>query len=96
MPRRSAVSSFAPALLGLAIAAVLAPAHAASPAEPAADDTADELDRVVVTGFKREYRTRRADSALGLSADVLATPLSVVSIPSDLLKDQQVRNEVGS
>lgn len=58
-----------------------------SPVEAEADG-----EDIVVTAFDREYRTDQADTALGMSAEVLDTPLSITVIPADLLADQQINN----
>jgi iron complex outermembrane recepter protein len=61
-----------------------------TPETPVQESTT--LETITVTGFRREYRTREAGAALGMSADALATPLAVTVIPKDLLADQSITN----
>lgn len=56
-----------------------------------ADDVV-ELDRFEVGAFRREYVAPATSTGLGLDADVFDTPLTLVSIPMDILTDQQVNN----
>lgn len=71
-----------------------APAPSPTPAPAAAKAEAEgtTMDAIEVRGFQRRYYETDASTGLGFSASVLATPLSVVSIPTDLLDDQQVNN----
>lgn len=60
-----------------------------------AQDTGEagaEAGEIIVTAFDRAYRIDETATAIGLSASVLDTPLSVTVIPSDLLEDQQINN----
>lgn len=59
--------------------------------EEGASETGSNAD-IVVTAFRREYRIEESSTAIGMSADILDTPLSVTVIPSDLLEDQQINN----
>jgi iron complex outermembrane recepter protein len=71
-------------------AAASAPAAAASASASASASAPTQT--VTVTGFRREYRTREAGTALGMSADALSTPLAVTVIPKELLADQGITN----
>ena len=71
-------------------AALLAPASFAQPAAPA--DEVVQLDPVKVTAFQRDYVAPVTTTGLGMDADLFDTPLTVMSIPMDILTDQQVNN----
>lgn len=58
----------------------------------AADQTAIELERITVEAFRRDYTAPVTSSGLGFEADPADTPLTLVSIPMDILTDQQVNN----
>lgn len=60
--------------------------------EPQKKREAVELEAVTVKGFQRRYYDPVVNTGLGFDADALSTPLSVISIPTDLLEDQQVNN----
>ena len=51
-----------------------------------------DLEQFEVVSFQREYRINSTETALGLEAELLDTPLTVASIPMDILTDQQVNN----
>ena len=51
-----------------------------------------ELDRFEVETFRRDYAAPVTETGLGFGADPFDTPLTLVSIPADLLADQQVNN----
>lgn len=60
---------------------------------PVADRSAEtQLAPVTVTEFERVYRQNATSSGLGMDADALDVPLTTVSIPMDILEDQQVNN----
>ncbi len=73
-------------------AAEAASAAAASAPAPAASAADPPLQTVTVTGFRREYRTREAGTALGMQADALSTPLAITVVPKELLADQGINN----
>ena len=81
----------------LMLAATTGPVHA-QPLPPAAAASAPEAaasapaQTVTVTGFKREYRTREAGSAVGMSADALSVPVAITVVPKELLADQGIVN----
>ncbi len=63
--------------------------------EPSASTTPRpdaELAELTVYGFRRQYKVSETNTALGMDADILSTPLSVTVIPMDLLDDQQINN----
>ena len=70
--------------------ALLAPAGFAQPTAPA--DEVVQLEPVKVTAFQRDYVAPVTTTGLGMDADVFDTPLTVMSIPMDILTDQQVNN----
>lgn len=51
-----------------------------------------ELDPFRVESFRRDYVAPVTDTGLGFAADPFDAPLTLVSIPADLLADQQVNN----
>lgn len=51
-----------------------------------------ELEDFTVTAFRREYAEFSTDTGLGLQADPKKVPLTMISIPIDILDDQQVNN----
>lgn len=55
-------------------------------------ETSSTLQEVQVTGFERVYREPTTSTGLGFEADPMSTPLTVISIPMDILEDQQVNN----
>jgi iron complex outermembrane recepter protein len=61
-------------------------------AEKAAAEKTQRVEPIVVSGFRREYRTREGGAALGMSVDTLSLPLGVSVIPKDLLADQAITN----
>jgi iron complex outermembrane recepter protein len=79
----------APAAPQGAASAVAGAASAPAPAASAADPPPQT---VTVTGFRREYRTREAGTALGMQADALSTPLAITVVPKELLADQGINN----
>ncbi len=89
-------------LLPLCLASLGATAAAAVPAEPAAADTPPtdaraaeppvQLAPVEVKAFRRRYLDANAGTALGFDVPVTSIPLTVVTIPKDVLEDQQVNN----
>lgn len=76
--------------LFLTAASVAMPAHAQSTENASATEDADQ--DIVVTAFQRDYRIDESNTAIGIDASILDTPLSVTVIPSDLLEDQQINN----
>lgn len=86
--------SAAPALVSPPVAAQdpQATTRIDPPSEPLREDAAVQLDSVSVKGFQRRYFDPTVSTGLGFDAETLTTPLSVISIPSDLLEDQQVNN----
>ncbi len=60
-------------------------------ADPESEEIA-ELETVVVTGFQREYQQATTETAIGFSVDPQRVPLTTVTIPMDILDDQQVNN----
>lgn len=75
--------------LSLAVSALLAPNLVL--AQEAAQPTA-QLQEVEIRSFVREYRAPTTATGLGFDADPMSTPLTVISIPMDILEDQQVNN----
>jgi len=55
-------------------------------------EEAYELDSVTVEAFERQYQVPETSTGLGISASLFDTPLSVMTIPMDILNDQQVNN----
>ena len=82
----AAVLALAPALR----AQSAAPAPISAPAT--STDEIVTLEAVEVTAFARDYVAPVTVTGLGFDADPFTVPLSVVSIPMDLLTDQQVNN----
>ncbi len=65
------------------------------PLAVSAQATADEviqLDDVEVTAFQRDYSADTTSTGLGFDADPFDTPITAMSIPMDILTDQQVNN----
>jgi iron complex outermembrane recepter protein len=98
-PRRSPVSSRrspARVLLSALSALALVPslgAQSTPPPPPAStEDEVVELESLEVTAFQRDYVAPATNTGLGLDADPAIVPLSLTSIPVDLLNDQQVNN----
>ncbi len=56
------------------------------------DNDAVELDAVTVKAFERDYVESDSTTGLGIAADSKDIPLSFLSIPIDILEDQQVNN----
>jgi iron complex outermembrane recepter protein len=67
-----------------------APLLLAQSAPPA--DEIVKLDAMEITAFQRDYTAPVTATGLGIAADVYTTPLTVMSIPMDILTDQQVNN----
>lgn len=72
-----------------ALALAVGPLGAA--AAPPANEPV-QLDRFVVESFRREYVAPATTTGLGADAELMETPLTVMSIPMDILTDQQVNN----
>ncbi len=87
--RASAAASCLTAGASLAQPQATPPAATASVPQSSASAAAQTI---TVTGFKREYRTREAGSAVGMQADALSTPLSITVVPKELLSDQGITN----
>jgi TonB-dependent siderophore receptor len=84
-------------LLPVALAThLLGPALIAqTPVLPVPAATAGEvvaLEPVEVVAFQRDYAAPVTATGLGFDADLYDTPLTVMSIPVDILTDQQVNN----
>jgi iron complex outermembrane recepter protein len=86
-------------ILFLSLTSVCALAQTSPPPPPVAAASAPEAaasapapQSITITGFRREYRTREAGSALGMQADALSTPLAVTVVPKELLSDQGITN----
>ncbi|HEX4879895.1 MAG TPA: TonB-dependent receptor plug domain-containing protein, partial [Limnobacter sp.] len=74
--------------LALAISALVSP-HAAW-AQTSGNNT--QLEEIEIRSFQREYKAPSTTTALGFEADPMSTPLTTLSIPMDILEDQQVNN----
>ena len=62
-------------------------------AEP--EETTEEvvqLDEYTIIAFEREYTQQATETGLGFDADPMTVPITTVSIPMDILDDQQVNN----
>ncbi|HYP17071.1 MAG TPA: TonB-dependent receptor [Opitutus sp.] len=75
-------------LTALLALAACAPAFAAAEA----DDQPVQLERLDVQSFRRDYVAPATSTGLGVVADRMDTPLTLMSIPMDILTDQQVNN----
>ncbi|MEM9385019.1 MAG: TonB-dependent receptor [Pseudomonadota bacterium] len=53
------------------------------------DEVTEEL---VVTGFRRDYRSDAANSAIGLAFSLKETPAAISVVTQDILQDQQVND----
>jgi iron complex outermembrane receptor protein len=89
LPRHTARMLRALAALGLAATPAALPAQADNPAVP---EEVVTLEPMEVTAFQRDYFAPVTDTGLGFAADLYDTPLTVMSIPMDILTDQQVNN----
>lgn len=83
---RALLRSLAALALGPALTAQTTP-----PRAPSSDEIV-QLDPVEVIAFQRDYVAPATGTGLGLDADPAIVPLSLTSIPVDLLNDQQVNN----
>lgn len=83
-----------PIVLALALLPLAFPARAqeASAAVSAAPAGAPAIPIVEIRAFERRYLQVGQSTALGIDANLLETPLSVMVIPQDILEDQQVNN----
>ena len=66
--------------------------HPAAWSQSTQQNEATTLQEVQVTGFERVYKEPTTNTALGFEADPMSTPLTTISIPIDILEDQQVNN----
>jgi iron complex outermembrane recepter protein len=78
----------------LRILAVSAPLVVASTfaATAPADGEVVHLEKFTVESFRRDYVAPATSTGLGTDAELFETPLTVMSIPMDILTDQQVNN----
>jgi|GEM_PF-800643 len=86
--RRSASAMLVSAIL----LTTSARAQDASAPAPTATNSPTQLPEVVISAFQRDYLERTVETAAGIEADPLEVPLTTVSIPMDVLTDQQVNN----
>ncbi|MEO0425400.1 MAG: TonB-dependent receptor plug domain-containing protein [Pseudomonadota bacterium] len=63
-------------------------------AEPNGEDEANDvvMEEMVVTAFRRDYRSNAANSAIGLPFSLKETPAAISVVTQDILQDQQVND----